>query len=211
VPEKVLPDVASFEWFERKLQALGFRPISGFEFQTDFRRLGLKAPRSRVGREAGFIFYANELTVWVWTTWLRSKEVAREVDAGWVLIRSRDTPLYFIHPLHRTKHFLVNLFRHAWLARWRVIHRPLCPECHQFMDIVAGRGMKSRYWRCDRLRFHRDGKPVSLDWDHGLPPKAKRYVKILRGRRAAYRLRREQEGKPTNVALIRRKLWQRSN
>lgn len=207
MPKKVLPGVADFAWLEEQLKNLGFRQISRIEFRNDFARLGLKAPRPRLGREAGFMFYASGLTVRVWTTWLRSEGRAREVDAGWVLICRGDAALYFAHPLHRTKDFLLNLFRHAWVAQWRVMHRPLCAECRQFMDIVAGRGMKSRYWRCDQVRFHATGKPTRLGWDAGLPPKAKRYVRALRKRRAAYRQRREAEGKPTGVALMTRRQW----
>lgn len=210
MPQQVLPDATGFAWFSRELTFRGFRPVSEIEFKSDFKRLKLKAPRSRVGREAGFAFFANGLTVRVWTTWLEREGKARDIDAGWVLICDGDKPLYFSYPIHRTKNFLVNLLRQAWLARWRVMHRPLCSKCRQFMNIAMGRGIKSRYWRCNRLKEHEDRKPFVLDWDYGLPPKAKRYAKTLRKKRAKYRAKRKQESKPIFTAIQKRRPWQRN-
>lgn len=211
MPKKVLPDPVDYAWFLTQLMNRGFRPVSVTEFRKDFKRLKLKAPRPRPGREDGFLFFADGLTVRVWTTWLESESKVRDVDAGWVLICEGDKPLYFSRPIHRTKNFLVNLLRQAWLARWRVTHRPLCLKCHKFMDIVMGRGMKSRYWRCDRRKEHKDGKPYSLDWDYGMPSKAKRYVSTLRGNRAKRRSKLKKEGKPVFTAIKKRKPWQREN
>lgn len=207
MPKKVLPDIHDFLWFKRQLQKMNFRPITRIEFRKDFERLKLQAPRPRPGREAGFMFFANGLTVRLWTTWLVYEQKAREVDAGWVLICEGDRALYFARPLSRTKNFLVNLVRRAWLAKWRVLHRPLCPSCEHFMDIVTGRSLKSRYWRCNRVKLHSDGKPTFRDWDWGLPPKAKKYVRAERKRRAKYRARREAEGRQPYAAMLNRKPW----
>lgn len=209
MPAKVILDEGSFELLEQALRQMGFRRVTDVEFRTDFKRLDLKAPRPRPGREVGFIFTANFLTVRIWTTWLAHENKAREVDESWILIVDGDKAVYFSHPLHRTKNFTLNLLRQAWIARWRVLHRPLCPECKNFMDIVRGRGLKSRYWRCGRLTAHADRKPASLAWDHGLPKKAKRFVKTLRKPRCRYVKRRRAEGKPLHVALLTRKPWQR--
>lgn len=205
MPAKVLPGVLDFAWLTSELERLGFRPLTGVEFQKDFLRLALKAPRPRPGREAGFVFTANGLTVKVWTTWLIREGEAREVDAGWVLITDGDRVCYFSRPLHRTKNFVLNLFAQAWIQRWRVLHRPLCPQCRQFMDIVSGRGLKARYWRCSRR--HPDQQAVSLDWDHSLPKRARQYVETLRRERRRYEKNRKTEGKPLHLALIRRKAW----
>ncbi len=209
MPVKVLPDVSDLERLSYELQHLGFRLVTDVEFRKNFVRLGLKAPRPRHGREVGFEFAANGLVVWVWTTWLARECQAREVDEGWVLIADGDEAVYFSHPLHRTKNFTQNLLRQAWLARWRVLHRPLCPKCKNFMDIVRGRGLKARYWRCDRRKAHTDQKPVSLDWDHGLPKKAKKFVEASRKRRERYEKERKAEGKTLHTALLKRRSWER--
>lgn len=82
MPEQHLPDAEKFLDFEKELALRGFRRISGPEFSSQFKRLGLKAPRPREGKELGYLFYANEYTVFVWTTWLEMLQVARKEDAG---------------------------------------------------------------------------------------------------------------------------------
>lgn len=210
MPKKVLPSAPEFESFKRKLLTRGFRPISGHEFGKQFGRLGLKAPRPRYGRESGFIFYANELCVVVWTTWLAKEGVARDADSGWALITDRDKALYFARPLMRTKNFLRSLLWEAYLAAWRVEHRPLCPECKQYMNIVRGKGIKSRYWRCGRRSLHEGGAQHRLSWDHGLPEKALEYVRKKRRAQARYLKKVREEEKQPFAALLRRKPWIRS-
>lgn len=208
MPSQVLPTLENFTNFERELRKLGFRAISVFEFRKQFDRLGLKAPRPRMGREIGFTFFANGLTVVVWTTWLWRERMARKEDAGWILIAKGDSVLYFSHPLHRTKNFLKNLYRHAWIARWRVMHRPLCPECNAYMNIARGRAMKSRYWLCRNVSRHLGRVIVRLDWDFGIPPRAKKLLGDLRKARRKQFEERRSEGKAANVAPLRRKRWE---
>lgn len=151
MPAKVLPDKERFSLFEQYMLREGFRKLSGGEFSRSFKRLDLQAPRPREGRETGFIFMANGLTVHVWTTFLEHEGQAREVDAGWVLITEGDRQDYYSHPLMRTEGFLRKLFRNAKIAKERVLTRPLCPNpaCSAFMKITKRRGhLKSRYWRC---------------------------------------------------------------
>ena len=81
MPKKVLPNPVDYAWFLTQLTNRGFRPVSVAEFRNDFKRLKLKAPRPRPGREDGFLFFANGLTVRVWTTWLESENKMRDVDA----------------------------------------------------------------------------------------------------------------------------------
>ena len=207
MPKQVLPDLAGFEWLERRLREYDFRSTSKIEFQKDFLRLKLEAPRPQPGREAGFMFFANGLTVRVWTTWLRFEGKAREVDAGWVLIADGDQALYFNHSRRRTKHFLENLFMEATLAHTRVLHRPLCPACNQLMNIVRGKALKSRYWRCDRVECHEDRKPRTKSWDHGLSKEEKLYVKNLRKQRKKYRATQRKKGKNPFAALLKRRPW----
>ena len=207
MPKQVLPSRDEFEWLERELSRIGFRSVSNAEFRSTFKRLGLCAPRPQPGRETGFIFTANELTVYVWTTWIEYENRAREMDSGWILICKGDKREYVAHPFHRTENFTRNLYQFAWIARWRVVNRPLCPQCSNFMDIARGEAMKSRYWRCDRKQMHPDRKPYFLDWDINLPPKAKKLVTEARARRKSYRAARTADGKDNFVAIRTRKRW----
>jgi len=207
MPKQVLPTREDFVSIEEDLLGLGFREYTAGEFRRQFRRLGLRAPRVRPGRETGFIFHANALSVFVWTTWVASEGRAREEDCGWVVICDGDNAVYFAQPTHRTKNFVRNLLSRAWVAHWRVLNRPTCPECGEWMHICRGRSLKSRYWGCSKKSLHHDQKDRRLDWDYGLPPKAKRYVEELRKERARYRTTRRAQGKPVDVAPIRRKSW----
>lgn len=204
MPQKVLPNQASFNAFERSLIKRGFRKISKPEFKSDFKRLNLIAPSPREGREAGFSFFANGLTVVVWTTFVELEGCARDVDAGWVLIKQRDMASYFAHPLHRTEHFLKRLLEQACIARVRVLNRPLCPLCKAYMNITQGRALKARYWSCRRPSHF---EYVHLPWDYGLPEVVLDRLTEIRRKRAAYRAKQRKEGKTPGVALLRRKRW----
>ncbi len=209
MPRQILPDEKAFADFKEKLLARGFRELTNEEFSTTFSRLGLTAPRSKEGRETGFIFNANDLKVFVWTTYLNSEQRSRDSDAGWVLIADGDRARYFTHPMMRTKNFLTRLARRAWIARWRVVHRPLCPECRRYMKIAYGRALKSRYWRCDYRSSHHPYKPIFLAWDYGMPPKALAFIEKERKLREKYRDSRKKAGKPNNVAMNNRRRWKR--
>jgi len=207
VPKQVLPTLRDFQLMKSYLIRYGFREFSRIEIQKQFSRLRLVAPRKREGKETGFVFSANGLSVVIWTTFLIEEGKAREVDAAWVLVVKGDEVPYFSHPIHRTENFIKNLINQAWIARWRVLHRPLCQKCKEFMEIARGRGLGARYWSCVRLRHHDDGKPFFLDWDYELPPRAKQFVVKRRERRATYVAKRREEGKPVLVARLRRKRW----
>ncbi len=207
MPSQVLPDEKAFAEFKQRLLALGFRELTNEEFTKSFKRLGLEAPHSRESRETGFIFAANDLKAYVWTTYLSAERKSRASDAGWVLIADGDRAKYFTHPLRRTKNFLLKLSRYAWIARWRVLNRPLCPQCHGYMRIAYGLALKSRYWRCDKKAAHDPRRPIFLAWDNGLPPKALSFVKKERQPRRKYRQARKKAGLPNDVAMLNRKKW----
>lgn len=207
MPEQRLPDFEEFSAFEVELIKRGFRRLSSPEFSLQFKRLKLKAPRPRLGRELGFIFYANQYTVMVWTTWLLKEQVAREEDAGWVLIAEGDNVLYFSHPIHRTKNFLHNLFMQARIACWRVRHRPLCPECRNFMDIVKGKALKQRFWKCSRTKLHAGGKNRFRSWDYRLTEEALEYIRPIRKKRVKRYKAVRAEGKEPHQAMLNRKRW----
>ena len=204
VPKQVLPDESSFKAFERSLLKRGFRKITRTEFVKDFRRLDLKAPSTRSGREAGCTFGANGLTVVVWTSFVEKEGAAREHDTGWVLIKEKDDPTYFSRPLNRTRNFLYRLLEQACIARQRVLHRPLCPLCKASMNVTAGKGLKSRYWSCHKPAH---SEFVSLPWDHGLPAHVLEVVEKVRKARAPYKKKLQASGKKPGTALLKRKGW----
>lgn len=182
----------------------GFRKITSTEFRKDFERLELKAPTPRLGKESGYSFFANGLTVVVWTTFVESEGSARERDAGWVLIKEKDDPLYFSRPMHRTENFLYRLLEQASIARQRVLHRPLCPTCSALMRITQGPGLKSRYWSC---RSPAHVGMVRLSWDEGLPTEVLERVLRVRRERAPYTKKLKALGKKPGAAMLKRKRW----
>lgn len=212
MPRKVLPTILGFVWLSNTLENWGFRIIPDPVFRKRFRDLKLEAPRSRRGRETGFTFSANGLEVFVWTTWLAREGEARDSDAGWIVITQKGKSRYYAHPVHRTKNFLENLARLAWIAKRRVTHRPRCPACQDFMDITFGHGLKQRYWRCNQLKKHPGGRPRWCSWDTPLPPRAREFVKALRLQRAKQKKRAKEEAErqgkePPRPALLIRKPW----
>lgn len=143
----------------------------------------------------------------MWTTWVKEQMAARDSDSAWALIEENGSARYFACPIHRTKNFVKTFLRRAWIARWRVLNRPRCERCGEFMHIAYGQGLGARYWRCDNLSGHDNRKYVRLDWDSGLPKRAKGYVMLWRRQRRAYRKKRRKEGKPVNVARLIRRRW----
>ena len=207
MPKKVLPKSSDFAYISHELEKLDFKQISVNEFCETFKRLNLKAPRPRQGRETGFVFTRHGLRVVVWTTWIKSQGKARDTDAAWIVIAKGDKALYFSHPIHRTKNFCVNLLKQTWIARHRVLHRPHCSECGRFMEIASGKGVKSRYWCCFNKSGHKSNNLVYLEWDYNLPEKAQKYVNGLRKKRAKHRNEVRKQNKPLNQAMIKRRLW----
>ena len=207
MPEKRLPTVPEFLRFKRLLGKLGFRMIQRVEFRKTFERLGLVAPRPKPGREVGFIFYANELVICVWTTWLLSEMRAREEDAGWVVIVQKNHAVYFGGPIHRVGDFFGRLYVEAELASVRAICRPLCLEHHCFMDVIYGQGLGARYWTCPHEDAHAYGDFRTADWDYGLTKAQKVFVKERRRRRALSRKYRRTLGQEVDVARLIRKQW----
>ena len=205
MPKKVLPSEADFDQFRKSLLEEGFRPVSRTEFSNSFKRLDLQAPRPREGRETGFIFMANRLTVYVWTTFLEQENQAREEDAGWVVITEGDRPDYYSHPMMRTKGFLAKLLKNAKIAKERVLKRPLCPTCHAFMQITKGTRPKARYWSCVGKShphlFH------TLPWDYNLSDESMVFLKAERRERRRYREGLTKAHKTVIPAIIRRKPW----
>ncbi len=211
MPKKILPAAPAFEAFEMQMRQHGFEALSEAAFRANLRRLRLRAPSPRPGREAGFTFSANGLTVWVWTTWLRAEQRAREVDMGWVVIARGDIALYYARPMLRTKNFLDRLLKWAIVSQWKVSHRPHCPACNALMDIVRGPKLKDRYWRCDLIGQHPDHQPRSYRWDLGLPEELQTFVDTERAVHLRYVAQRIAQGKQPHAAVLRRKGWRRAS
>jgi len=204
-----MPSKESFEYFTTEIEALGFIRIGTEETRKKLHEQNLHQPRKRKGREIGFKFYRNGLCVYVWTTYLHEKEEAREEDSGWVCITEGDTAKYFSEPLKRTKNFFKNMLIKARIAQYRIIHRPRCLYCKDtFLDIVRGRGVRSRYWKCGNTNRHEeDVKVYTLPWDTGMPPKARAFLDKKRKKKKSYNKKRIAEGKETYTAMKNRKPW----
>ncbi len=209
MPPQVLPSLVDFERIEFELRHLGFLPISSKEVRQSIASQEHSAKRPRNGKEVGFSISMNGYKVQVWTTWLRGEGKARKEDTAWVLIVSDSgKSVYFSHPTHRTKHFVKNLLRKAWIARWRIYHRPQCNLCGHLMHIVSGAGLKSRYWKCKETSLHPSGQAVSLDWDHNLPPRAQNFVIKVRKKRVRDRKSRERRGIISGTpSILTRNAW----
>ena len=207
MPEKVLPTLEDFLEFQKKMTGLGFKKIGKKQFTNDFYRLELSAPRHRPGREAGFEYFANNLRVKVWTTFVEDWQEAKPVDYGWVLITKGDDAQYFAHPKLRTTNFFANLFLTAKACMERIEHRPCCEDkrCRRMLTITPSRG-GGRYWRCDNVELHGRALPKA-DWDTGLSNESLIYVKEQRKLKARYRKKRIAEGKSVGMAKIIRKKW----
>jgi hypothetical protein len=209
LPKQQLFSKKDFDYLKSQLERWGFHQISSREFCLEYRLKGLKAPRAREGREVGFVFKTQGLKVIVWTTWLEEQGRSRKSDAGWVLISNQKRVLYFSHPIHRTKNFILHLLQQAYIARQRVITRPCCPDCGKFMNIARGKGIKSRYWVCARRSLHQSGVIYTKDWDCGINnPKIQKYLDQKRKARKKYYQKRRAQGKKAPQAILIRKPWQ---
>lgn len=198
-----------------KPEPLGFRPVYREEVRNAIVRHHLVPPHPREGRQMGFTFHGNGLMVNVWTTWLPDEGRMRESGYGWVLITDGEKILYSSPPLCRTKNFLGSILHKAKITRLRVIKRPLCPKCGQFLEIVHGPALKSTFWCCSRRAFHFDRQRLARDWDYGLPREVIRELNVERRQktkaRKRYAKRRKMEGKPPPVrAVLRHKGWRRT-
>lgn len=159
--------------------------------------------------ETCFLYRFGKYLVVVWTSCLREKvfECRRQEkkarsqmllfnpgevvsrpngeDAGRVLIleetrKGRKFPRYFARYVHRTKGFVRNLCRRAWIAAYKISHRPKCERCGEPMDICetdAG----GNHWGCfNWTHFNALIKdPFFRDWHYGLPEKSQKMCRAL--------------------------------
>lgn len=226
MPKKVLPRYEPRREFKRTvddflflvewLLHFEFRKRTGVEMKKDFRRLGLRAPRPIRGRETGFVITINGLTVVIWSTFDEKlgKWRPKGKDQMWSLILDGDKKKYTC-PVRRTKYCLQTIINLAWIAKQRILNRPVCPHCYNLLNIIIKRhehgeeeikGVTySYFWGCIDKSYK--DEPVFIDWDHGLTEKAKKFEEKRRAQRRRYRKKREKEGKSFGQARERRKPW----
>ncbi|MEK7154003.1 MAG: hypothetical protein AAB792_00400 [Patescibacteria group bacterium] len=211
MPKKVLPTPEVFKEIEEYLLRHGFKsPQPGDLLKERIYRL--VPPRRIDGCETPFVFKDNGLEAWIWTSWLKSENRARENDPAWAIIVQNDTLHYAREPIKRTAKFKERLMNWAWIIWRRVKGRPGCSECGLFMEISYRHGViGARFWRCNNLRRHTSGKAVCLDWDFNMPPKAKKMLEMRRKAKEKYRKKRRAQGKDPFAARKNRKKWIKVN
>lgn len=198
-----------FQFIEKNLLGIGYQKIYQHDSRKTFLRLNLSPPRRIVGREASYWYSHNGYTVILHTSFLEKEKKWREkgTDIGWNLISEGDEARYFARPFQRKKGFVLKFLRYAWISKWKVDHRPLCPKCQAYMYIQRKKNTRSYYWSCDHNDLHPDGKPVFLSWDYGLPPKATMFIGIRRENTKRYNEKNKKEGKKITPAAVKRKKW----
>lgn len=114
-----------------------------------------------------------------------------------------EVPRYFARYVNRTKGFVNNVCKRAWIAAYKISHRPVCEKCGAEMDICKNKD-GGNYWGCFNkvhrvLEGEKKPEPFFRDWHCVLPPKAKKiaesedrdFARDLRERRK----KAEREGK----------------
>jgi hypothetical protein len=206
MPKKVLPTPEVFREIEEYLKRHGFESPCPESLARE-RTCKLVPPRRVDGRETPFVFRKNGLEAWIWTSWRKDENRARENDPAWAIIVQSNTLRYAREPIKRTAKFKENLLNWAWIVWRRVNERPKCRACGLFMQIAYGRGMGARFWKCSNVRAHMSGKAVCLDWDFNMPRKAKKLLKKRRRAKERYRARQRARGKDPFAARKSRKRW----
>ncbi len=214
MPIKVEPTPIQFIAFVRVMEKHNFRMLSAEEFRQRMRGKHLRDPRKRPGREIGFIYEANGLEVWVWTSWLMEENKIRDVDLGWVLISENGVSKYFSRPARRTRFFFTRLMWRSWIAGWRVENLARCKVCDRTYTIVRGPHLGQRYFKRSCYCIRTKENPRTLSWNHNknlMPLEAQRFLdseEKSKRRDANIRKKIEKEtGKPVVRERLRRRTW----
>jgi hypothetical protein len=211
--EEFLLTENDFLFFNIIILSMNFSKKSRNDLWTVFTRLGLSPPPHRkiIGSETTYEYInpSHGYKVVVHTTYLEKEKKWRDksTDIGWVLIVEGDKAIYFAKPFQRKKGFLMRMLRYAWITKWKVDHRPLCPKCQGYMNLARKKTLRQYFWACSKNSFHIDNKPQFLPWDYSLPPKASEFVKIRRAYTARYRAKIKKLGKEVTRASKIRKKW----
>ena len=210
--EKFVLTQDDFLFFERQVLSMGYRENTTTNIRRLFERLEITPPRKVIGREVTYSYKSREIgnnyTVILHTTYIRASKKWRETDtdSGWCLIIEGDKAKYFAKPFLRTKGFILKFLRYAWVTKWKVDHRPLCPECQAYMQIAKKKDKRQYYWACHKNTIHAENKPVFSSWDFGFPLNATKFVNIRREYTIRYHRKNKKEGKiVTPAPKIRKK------
>jgi hypothetical protein len=226
MPKAVAVRFRDYVAIETYLKKQGFREMSRREVADDIIAHGVKFFHKSTGTEKGFVLTYKGLTIKGWTSCDRErvddcyrelathpllKEAIGDVivgrapgtDMGWiVVVDSKDKAQYFAAPFHRTKNFGLSLCEAARVTQIRIQNRPLCAECQVYM-MIRQEESRATYWACFRTASHAGQKPVFLNWDHALPPAAKKVVTRRRNKRKSWQKTKAKlraEGKPVRSA-----------
>ncbi|MDD3663121.1 MAG: hypothetical protein PHT84_04615 [Candidatus Pacebacteria bacterium] len=202
-----------FLFLDRMLLGLGYHKMTRSDQKKSFQRLGLISPRELTGREVTYFYNNHGYTVILHTTFLQKEKRWRDLgeDSGWNLIKEGDKVLYFAKPFQRKKGFIIKFLRYAWISKWKVDNRPLCPSCNAYMNISRKKGSRQYFWMCFNYEKHSDLRPFFLSWDYLLPKKASSFLKIRRSYTARYKKKNKKLGVKRTPAPLLRKSWKISN
>lgn len=209
MPKKIKATPEEFSRFDQAMLELGYMRLSSEEIERDRIRLGLQSRRRKrqEGKEVGYYFSQLDYKVKVWTTWIEEEAVFRQEDQGWILIARGDRALHFEHPFNRTKNFLRRLYNYARVDQERLNRRPQCQHCKTPMQLVEGDRLKERGWACINVQNHPEQTYEVVGFNAMLDSVAMKYLERYEKRSNVYRAKREEEGKPNFVAMLRHKGW----
>ncbi len=198
-----------FIFLDTTLVKMGFIQTEDSDQRKLFRRLGLIPPREITGREVTYSYNNHEYTGVIHTTYVLKENKWRDKgeDSGWVLIRKGDEAVYFARPFQRKKGFILKLLRYAWVTKWKVDNRPLCPKCSAYMYIKRKKNSRQYFWMCDNREFHPEESVEFFPWDYMLPKKALEFVEIRRTYTEKYNERNKKDGVIRKPAPTIRKKW----
>jgi hypothetical protein len=190
-----------------------FRMLGADEFRLRMRNKHLRAPRKRPGREIGFIYEANGLEVWVWTSWLMEENKIRDADRGWVLITEEGVSKYFSRYTRRTKFFFTRLLRRAWITGWRVENLARCKACDRTYTIVRGPHLGQRYFKRFCYCIRTKENPRTLPWNHNkhlMPAEAQEFVDAEEKSKRHTAKERKKTEKATGKKVVPERLTRRT-
>ncbi len=211
---KVLPTQAEIDALEKDFVGPDFncKKIESTDILASLSKYEKKAPRKTEGIERGYVFIPtnpeNDYRVIIWGTAKEGGGV-KISDYGWVLILKGDKPVYFAKRMERTKNYILNIKRRAWVTIYKVRNRPHCPHpgCERLMEISKTSIIGAVVWKCENKAVH--ARPHFRNWDYGLPKKAKAFVNESRKSRARYYKKHKKENKvvvPAQFVRKKRKL-----
>ena len=188
---------------------MGYHKVAKSDFHKTFTRLDLSPPRPIEGKEASYRYTNNNYTVVLHTTYLEKEKKWRDksTDIGWILIAEGDEAKYFARPFQRKKGFILKFLRYAWISKWKVDNRPLCPSCRHYMNISRRMGTRQYFWSCFKKEKHPSDNAEFLSWDHELPKEAAEFLEIRRSVAEKYNIKNRKNNKKVIPAAVRRKKW----